>query len=92
MGNSHISYISWQIPRDLETGGRTELSVKLSVTAGPKGNRNAFQKSESVTLEIAKKTIFIQTDKPIYKPGQTSKPYNSYGVHFGPEMTLCAIC
>ena len=33
--------------------------------------RHTFHKSEEITIEIPKKSIFIQTDKPIYKPGQT---------------------
>lgn len=39
------------------------------------GGRNAFIKSETITIEIPKRSIFIQTDKPIYKPGQTGTLY-----------------
>ena len=41
------------------------------VTGGPVGGKQVFRKSEEITIEIPKKSLFIQTDKPIYKPGQT---------------------
>ena len=41
------------------------------VTGRPVGGKQAFRKNEEITIEIPKKALFIQTDKPIYKPGQT---------------------
>ena len=41
------------------------------VTGRPVEGKQAFRKNKEITIEIPKKALFIQTDKPIYKPGQT---------------------
>ena len=33
--------------------------------------KHDFLSSEDIAIETPKSSIFIQTDKPIYKPGQT---------------------
>ncbi|XP_078348546.1 C3 and PZP-like alpha-2-macroglobulin domain-containing protein 8 isoform X2 [Oculina patagonica] len=60
-----------KIPRDLKTNGKQSIRAKLTVFGGPADGKLAFQKSEMISIDIPKNSIFIQTDKPIYKPGQT---------------------
>lgn len=60
-----------KIPRTLIAHDKTSTKAKLTVYGGPVGGFNAFLSSELITIEIPKTSIFIQTDKPIYKPGQT---------------------
>ncbi|XP_020628885.1 C3 and PZP-like alpha-2-macroglobulin domain-containing protein 8 isoform X2 [Orbicella faveolata] len=60
-----------KIPRDLETSGKQSIEAKLSVSGGPVDGKHVFQKSETISVLIPKNSVFIQTDKPIYKPGQT---------------------
>lgn len=67
------SFCWFQIPRDLETDGKQSIIAVLSVFGGPvsMNGRLVFKKSETIDIAIPKSSIFIQTDKPIYKPGQT---------------------
>ena len=65
------SFCWFQIPRDLKTDGKQSIRAKLSVFGGPVNGRLVFKKSEMIDIAIPKSSIFIQTDKPIYKPGQT---------------------
>ncbi|XP_067056984.1 pregnancy zone protein-like isoform X1 [Acropora muricata] len=65
-----------QIPRALigqiERGKVKSLQAKLTINGGQLGGRyDDFQSSEMITIAIPKNSLFIQTDKPIYKPGQT---------------------
>ncbi|KAJ7371503.1 C3 and PZP-like alpha-2-macroglobulin domain-containing protein 8 [Desmophyllum pertusum] len=60
-----------KIPRDLRTGGKQSIKAKLSVFGGPLGGPTTFNRSEMINIEIPKNSVFIQTDKPIYKPDQT---------------------
>ncbi|KAK2568088.1 C3 and PZP-like alpha-2-macroglobulin domain-containing protein 8 [Acropora cervicornis] len=65
-----------QIPRALigriERGEVQSLQAKLTINGGQLGGRyDDFQSSEMITIAIPKNSLFIQTDKPIYKPGQT---------------------
>lgn len=60
-----------QIPRDLNTGGKQSIEAKLSISGGPLDGEGVFSKSEMISILIPKNSVFIQTDKPVYKPGQT---------------------
>ncbi|RMX42642.1 hypothetical protein pdam_00010289 [Pocillopora damicornis] len=59
------------IPRNLRTNKRDSIRAKLNVFGGPVHGGLVIQKSEIITIKIPKISVFIQTDKPIYKPGQT---------------------
>ena len=71
----------FQIPKYLKGAwNKQSIKARLSVYGRPvTASKNssqvilghAFQKSVVITIEIPEKSIFIQTDKPIYKPGQT---------------------
>ena len=66
-----------QIPKDLRgAGNKQSIKAKLSVYGGPVNRQHTFHKSKVITIEIPKKSIFIQTDKPIYKPVQTGNANN----------------
>ncbi|XP_015766360.1 PREDICTED: C3 and PZP-like alpha-2-macroglobulin domain-containing protein 8 [Acropora digitifera] len=70
-----------QIPRALigqiEHGKVKSLQAKLTIIGGQLGGRrDDFQSSEMITIKIPKISLFIQTDKPIYKPGQTGNKTN----------------
>ena len=53
------------------------LEAKLTIHGGPLGGKlDDFQSTEMITITIPKISIFIQTDKPIYKPGQTGNKTN----------------
>ena len=70
-----------QIPRALigqiERGKVKSLQAKLTIIGGQLGGRcDDFQSSEMITIQIPKISLFIQTDKPIYKPGQTGNKTN----------------
>ncbi|XP_068740975.1 alpha-2-macroglobulin-like isoform X2 [Montipora capricornis] len=62
-----------KIPKPLFAHGKTYSSMrgKLTVHGGPVDGKRNFLSSEVVTIETPKSSMFIQTDKPIYKPGQT---------------------
>ncbi|KAM7438496.1 A-macroglobulin receptor [Porites harrisoni] len=64
-------FLNLKIPKDLNAGRKKSIKAKLMVTGRPVGGKQVFRKSEEITIEIPKKALFIQTDKPIYKPGQT---------------------
>lgn len=81
-------FLSFQIPRDLKTGGRQSIRAKLSVIGGPVSGQPTFQKSEMIDIIIPKSSIFIQTDKPIYKPGQTGN-FISYFVEENERVLCC---
>ena len=55
----------------MNAGREKSIKAKLMVTGRPVRGKQAFRKNEEITIEIPKKALFIQTDKPIYKPGQT---------------------
>ena len=70
-----------QIPRALigqiQQKKAQSLEAKLTIHGGPLGGKlDDFQSSEMITVKIPKISIFIQTDKPIYKPGQTGNKTN----------------
>ncbi|XP_043935066.1 pregnancy zone protein-like [Protopterus annectens] len=60
--------------------------VKLNVTG--KGDTYQFEKIKKIHLDKRQKSsIFIQTDKPFYKPGQTAKfRIVSMNEHFMPDL------
>ncbi|XP_068693904.1 alpha-2-macroglobulin-like [Montipora foliosa] len=63
-----------KIPKPLIAHGKTYASIrgKLTVRGGPVNGKRDFLSSEDVTIKTPKSSyMFIQTDKPIYKPGQT---------------------
>ncbi|CAH3159931.1 unnamed protein product [Porites lobata] len=64
-------FLNLKIPKDLNAGREKSIEAKLMVTGRPVGGKQAFRKNKEITIEIPKKALFIQTDKPIYKPGQT---------------------
>lgn len=70
----HI-FLWLQIPRDLKTGGKQSIRAKLSVFGGPVNKKRVFSKSEIISIVIPKNSVFIQTDKPVYKPGQTGNAF-----------------
>ena len=76
-----------QIPKDLRgAGNRQSIKAKLSVYGVSVDSQLIFYKSEVITIEIPKKSIFIRTDKPIYKPVQTGNANNkltSWGLNYG---------
>ncbi|XP_044164285.1 pregnancy zone protein-like isoform X2 [Acropora millepora] len=49
------------------------LEARLTINGGRLGGlrHDDFQSSKMITITIPKISLFIQTDKPIYKPGQT---------------------
>lgn len=59
------------IPRNLRANKRDSIQAKLNVFGGPVNGEPVIQNSEIITIKIPKISVFIQTDKPIYKPGQT---------------------
>lgn len=63
----------WQIPSDAKVGGEKQ-NAKLSIKIRPVGaSEPVVKESDIITVERLSMSVFIQTDKPIYKPGQTSK-------------------
>lgn len=60
-----------QIPRNLKTNKRDSFQAKLNVFGRTVHGRSVSQHRETITIKIPKISVFIQTDKPIYKPGQT---------------------
>ena len=61
----------------IERGKVQSLQAKLTINGGQLGGRyDDFQSSEMITIAIPKNSLFIQTDKPIYKPGQTGNKTN----------------
>lgn len=66
---SQNTLINWQIPRNLNVvGGERPSGYEVRVKAI--GDVN-FDQAAPVTLEDKSFSIFIQTGKAIYKPGQT---------------------
>ena len=66
-----ILFVLFKIPRNLRANKRDSIRAKLNVFGGPVHGGLVIQKSEIITIKIPKISVFIQTDKPIYKPGQT---------------------
>lgn len=67
----YISFVLFKIPRNLRANKRDSIQAKLNVFGGPVNGEPVIQNSEIITIKIPKISVFIQTDKPIYKPGQT---------------------
>ncbi|KAM4815313.1 alpha-2-macroglobulin-like [Thomomys bottae] len=61
-----MSFSVFQIPP-------TELNEAMFLTVQVRGETQEFKKRSTVMVENKKNLVFIQTDKPIYKPGQTVK-------------------
>uniref|UniRef100_A0A667G174 Alpha-2-macroglobulin-like n=1 Tax=Lynx canadensis TaxID=61383 RepID=A0A667G174_LYNCA len=59
--------VSFTLPRSSSLSEMAFLSVQI------KGPTQDFRKRNTVLVKNAQSLVFVQTDKPIYKPGQTVK-------------------
>ena len=72
-----LNFQKLQIPRALigqiQQQKVQSLEARLTINGGRLGGlrHDDFQSSKMITITIPKISLFIQTDKPIYKPGQT---------------------
>ena len=71
-----LNFQKLQIPRALigqiEQQKAQSLEARLTIHGGRLGGKlDDFNSSETITITIPKISLFIQIDKPIYKPGQT---------------------
>uniref|UniRef100_A0A287DFX5 Alpha-2-macroglobulin domain-containing protein n=1 Tax=Ictidomys tridecemlineatus TaxID=43179 RepID=A0A287DFX5_ICTTR len=57
--------ISFTLPRILSSSEVGFLTIQI------KGPTQDFRKKNTVLVKNAQSLVFVQTDKPIYKPGQT---------------------
>lgn len=55
----------FQVPRSLSSEEVIFLSVQV------KGATHEFRRQTTVVVKNQESLVFVQTDKPIYKPGQT---------------------
>lgn len=77
-----LNFQKLQIPRALigqiQQQKVQSLEARLTINGGRLGGlrHDDFQSSKMITITIPKISLFIQTDKPIYKPGQTGNKTN----------------